>query len=142
MRNLTHVTASMLALALAFAANAQAPSLPIVPIPIPISVTTQPISQPNPSPLPIETISQPPLTSDADPVVQPGPVMPRIRDITRLHNSMPHLLVGVGIVTSLQGTGSSDRGTRQALLNLIRDQNLNYTIADVTGGNIALVSLT
>jgi hypothetical protein len=68
--------------------------------------------------------------------------MPRIRDITRLHNSMPHLLVGVGIVTGLQGTGSSDRGTRQALLNLIRDQNLNYTIADVTGGNIALVSLT
>lgn len=142
MRNLTQVTASLLALALAFAASAQAPVLPVVPLPISIPVTTTPISQPNPSPLPIETISQPPLTSDVDPVVQPGPVMPRIRDITRLHNSMPHLLVGVGIVTGLQGTGSSDRGTRQALLNLIRDQNLNYTIADVTGGNIALVSLT
>jgi len=67
---------------------------------------------------------------------------PRISDITRPHNVMPHLLVGIGVVAGLGGTGASDRGTRQAILNLVRDQGLNLTIADVVGGNTALVSLT
>ncbi|MGE3173675.1 MAG: flagellar basal body P-ring protein FlgI [Planctomycetota bacterium] len=71
-----------------------------------------------------------------------GIVEPRIRDITRLHNVMPHLLVGFGLVTGLGGTGASDRGTRQAILNMVRDQGLNLSIADVVGGNTALVSLT
>ncbi len=77
------------------------------------------------------------------PAILPSrPLEPMIRDITKLHNVMPHMLVGVGIVTGLSGTGSSDRGTRQALLNMIRDQSINLTIADVVGGNVALVSLT
>lgn len=68
---------------------------------------------------------------------------PRIRSVTRLHNSMPHYLFGIGIVTGLNnGSGSSDRGTRQAILNVVRQLGLNLTIADVTGGTTALVSLT
>lgn len=67
---------------------------------------------------------------------------PRIRNVTRLHNSMPHQLVGIGVVTGLAATGSSDRGTRQAILNVIRQLGLNLTIADVVGGSIALVSLS
>jgi flagellar P-ring protein precursor FlgI len=67
---------------------------------------------------------------------------PRIRNITRLHNSMPHQLIGIGIVTGLAKTGSSDRGTRQAILNVVRQNGLNLTIADVVGGTTALVSLT
>lgn len=67
---------------------------------------------------------------------------PRIRSITRLHNSMPHQLIGIGIVTGLANTGSSDRGTRQAILNVVRQLGLNLTIADVVGGTTALVSLT
>ncbi|MBL8748154.1 MAG: flagellar basal body P-ring protein FlgI [Planctomycetes bacterium] len=67
---------------------------------------------------------------------------PRIRSVTRLHNSMPHHLFGVGLVTGLAGTGSSDRGTRQAIVNLVRQMGYNLTIADVTGGSTALVSLT
>jgi flagellar P-ring protein FlgI len=67
---------------------------------------------------------------------------PRIRNITRLHNSMPQALIGVGIVTGLQNTGSSDRGTRQALLNLIRREGLNLTLNDVIGGSTSLVSVT
>jgi flagellar P-ring protein precursor FlgI len=67
---------------------------------------------------------------------------PRIRNVTRLHNSMPHLLVGIGIVTGLPKTGSTDRGTRQAILNVVRQLGLNLTNADVTGGSAALVSLT
>ncbi|MBP8299002.1 MAG: flagellar basal body P-ring protein FlgI [Planctomycetes bacterium] len=67
---------------------------------------------------------------------------PRIRNITRLHNSMPHQLIGIGIVTGLAKTGSSDRGTRQALLNIVRQNGLNLTIADVVGGTCTLVTLT
>ncbi len=67
---------------------------------------------------------------------------PRIRNVTRLHNSMPHMLVGVGLVTGLPKSGSSDRGTRQAMLNYVRALGLNLTIADVTGQGTALVTLT
>lgn len=68
-------------------------------------------------------------------------LMPRIRNVTRLHNSMPHQLIGIGIVTGLT-QGSSDRGTRQAILNVVRQLGLNLSIADVIGGTTALVSLT
>lgn len=67
---------------------------------------------------------------------------PRIRDITKLANSMPHYLTGVGLVTGLPGTGSSDRGTRQAMLNFIKQHDLNLAIGDVIGGSTALVSVT
>lgn len=67
---------------------------------------------------------------------------PRIRSVTRLHNSMPHQLIGIGLVTGLANTGSSDRGTRQAIINFVRQHGLNLNIADVVGGTTALVSLT
>ena len=38
---------------------------------------------------------------------------------------MPHLLTGVGLVAGLAKTGSSDRGTRQAILNYIKQHDLN-----------------
>ena len=55
---------------------------------------------------------------------------------------MPHMLTGVGLVTGLALTGSSDRGTRQALLNYIKQHDLNLTINDVINGSTALVALT
>ena len=67
---------------------------------------------------------------------------PMISKITRLGNSMPHMLTGVGLVTGLAKTGSSDRGTRQAILNYIRQHDLNLSITDVEGGSTALVALT
>jgi len=67
---------------------------------------------------------------------------PRISSITRVANSMPHMLTGVGLVTGLAQTGSSDRGTRQALLNYIKQHDLNLTINDVINGSTALVALT
>jgi len=93
-----------------------------------------------------------PLPQDPSTTLVPAPVQqnglgetllsPRIRSVTRLHNSMPHQLVGIGVVTGLAKTGSSDRGTRQAILNVIRQLGLNLTIADVVGGSTALVSIS
>lgn len=67
---------------------------------------------------------------------------PRISSITRVNNSMPHMLTGVGLVTGLAQTGSSDRGTRQALLNYIKQHDLNLTLNDVINGSTALVALS
>lgn len=67
---------------------------------------------------------------------------PKIRNITKVASLMPLKLSGIGVVTGLPNTGSSDRGTRQAILNLIRANDLNITVADVTGGATALVALT
>ncbi len=93
-----------------------------------------------------------PLPQDPSTTLVPAPVQqnglgetllsPRIRSVTRLHNSMPHQLLGIGLVTGLPNTGSSDRGTRQAILNVVRQLGLNLTPTDVVGGTTALVSLT
>ncbi len=114
------------------------------PLPVPL-----PAPAPAPSPAAsAEPVTVQPLPQDeqASPVRQNGigetVLSPRIRSITRLHNSMPHQLVGLGLVTGLANTGSSDRGTRQMILNFVRAQGLNLTIADVVGGTTALVSLT
>ena len=87
-----------------------------------------------------------PQTPAVQPVVLNGlgetVLSPRIRNITQVHNTMPHKLVGIGIVTGLAQTGSSDRGTRQAILNIVRQLGLNLTISDVVGGTTTLVTLT
>jgi flagellar P-ring protein FlgI len=103
----------------------------------PPSVVIPPATRPSPAD-PTATIA---------PTLQPTPLgemvlTPRIRSITRLHNSMPHQLIGIGLVTGLANTGSSDRGTRQAIINVVRQLGLNLNITDVVGGTTALVSLT
>ncbi|MBL8728249.1 MAG: flagellar basal body P-ring protein FlgI [Planctomycetes bacterium] len=96
--------------------------------------------------LPLPALPQDPTPVSVQPVQQNSSgetvLSPRIRNVTRLHNSMPHQLLGIGIVTGLANTGSSDRGTRQAILNVVRQLGLNLSIADVVGGTTALVSLT
>ena len=106
----------------------------------------------NPDPIDPSAGLVPPLADDDITVTPLAPVQrtrsgetvlsPRIRNITKLANSMPHYLTGVGLVTGLAGTGSSDRGTRQAIINFIKQHDLNLTIGDVIGGSTSLVSLT
>jgi len=96
---------------------------------------------------PPRTVSVQPLVADEQEPIRQNSLgetvlSPRIRNVTRLHNSMPHQLVGIGIIAGLKKTGSSDRGTRQAIINVVRQLGLNLTIADVAGGSTALVALT
>ena len=108
--------------------------------------TTPPAPETGPAPASAATQEPAGNAGGVQPVVHtPSGEMvlsPRIRNITRLHNSMPHQLVGIGIVTGLANTGSSDRGTRQAILNVVRQLGLNLTLADVVGGTTSLVTLT
>jgi flagellar P-ring protein precursor FlgI len=118
---------------LATAARAQDPPAGPVPAPppaLPPAAAAAPLPQDEP---------QPPVRQNG---IGETVLSPRIRSVTRLHNSMPHLLTGTGLVTGLANTGSSDRGTRQAILNFVRQHGLNLTIADVVGGTTALVALT
>ncbi|MEO6594064.1 MAG: flagellar basal body P-ring protein FlgI [Planctomycetota bacterium] len=120
------------------------------PLPLPPTTpttTTLPPTTPTTTPTtPAPELPSPEVSVQALPVLQNGlgetVLSPRIRNITRLHNSMPHQLIGIGLVTGLADTGSSDRGTRQAILNVVRQLGLNLSIADVVGGTTALVSLT
>lgn len=110
---------------------AQEPAPPRTPTPV--------VTEPAPTPL----VTQGPLAATRVDAMGETVLSPRIRSITRLHNSMPHHLVGIGIVTGLAtGSGANDRGTRQAILNVVRQLGLNLNIADVVGGTTALVSLT
>jgi len=114
----------------------------IVPILLCLQLATSVAAQ-----LPLPSLPQQPLLPTENLPVQQTSfgetvLSPRIRNVTRLHNSMPHQLLGIGIVTGLANTGSSDRGTRQAILNVVRQLGLNLSIADVVGGTTALVSLT
>ncbi len=107
-----------------------------------------PVLAQDPTATPPSAVTTPPAIPAPAPASAPAaafaPVIlePEIRAVTRLHNSMSQPLVGIGIITGLAGTGASDRSSRQALLNLVRREGLNITIADVIAGGTALVSVT
>jgi len=161
---------SLSAIAFCAAANGQAPTQPVVINPIvvpPANVNNTPLPSSS-APLPTSSLpaskvpgalsparstTPPPLMpATSQDAAMPAPVRrnrigqtvlsPRISSVTRVGNSMPHMLTGVGLITGLAKTGSSDRGTQQAILNYIKQHDLNLSITDVVGGTTALVALT
>lgn len=65
-----------------------------------------------------------------------------IKQITRLHGSMPNALTGFGLVTGLSGTGSSDKASRQMAANFIRNFDVNVSDSDLTSGSFAMVTVS
>ncbi|MFK7738706.1 MAG: flagellar basal body P-ring protein FlgI [Planctomycetota bacterium] len=139
---------------LATGAASQAPAAPPqnsppANAPVPTTAGPQPAAATAQAPAPM--INTPTLPG-RNAVASPAPVRfdsggqtvlsPRIRNITKLANSMPHYLSGIGLVTGLAQTGSSDRATRQAIVNYIQRLGLNTPITDITSGTTALVSLS
>lgn len=66
----------------------------------------------------------------------------RIGAVTELHNTMSQTLTGVGLVTGLNGTGSSELATRASLASFIRRHNINVSQSDLTSGSVAMVMVT
>jgi flagellar P-ring protein precursor FlgI len=66
----------------------------------------------------------------------------RIKDITEIQGMRDNQLSGIGIVTGLNGTGDGSEVTKQALVNLLKKENLNVSTNDVASGNVALVLVT
>jgi hypothetical protein len=59
---------------------------------------------------------------------------PRIRNITRLHNSMPHQLIGIGIVTGLRTPVRATAARARRCSTSFASTASTSRIADVVGG--------
>ncbi|MFH2000189.1 MAG: flagellar basal body P-ring protein FlgI [Planctomycetota bacterium] len=66
----------------------------------------------------------------------------RIKDITHLDKVRDNQLTGIGLVTGLNGTGDGTAATKQAMVNLLRKENLNVDPNEISSGNVALVLVT
>ena len=80
--------------------------------------------------------------SQPAPAIDPHVVVP-ISQITRLHGTMANTLSGVGLVTGLAGTGSSDKASRQMMANYLKEMaEVNINDSDLTTGSWAMVNVT
>lgn len=70
------------------------------------------------------------------------PIVVRLQQITRLHNSQPNVLEGVGLVVGLNATGAGDVASRTALQNFVRTHSLNIRESDLVTGAAALVHVS
>jgi flagellar P-ring protein precursor FlgI len=68
-----------------------------------------------------------------------GPVLVSIRDLAMVRGQEDNVVQGIGLVTGLSATGDSSRAARQALLNLLRTQNINVSLQDISSENVAVV---
>lgn len=68
----------------------------------------------------------------------------RVKDIARVQGMRQYTLVGQGIVTGLAGTGDSpsNRGTRQAISNLMAQFNTVVPPESISSRNVALVMVS
>lgn len=84
----------------------------------------------------IEPAPMRPLDSEG-----PDSVLVRISDLVEVEGARDNQLVGMGLVTGLNGTGDKGNAARQALANFVRSNQLNVTPQDVDVGNVALVTV-
>lgn len=68
----------------------------------------------------------------------------RIKELVTVEGVRPNHLVGVGLVTGLDGTGDrpGDDATRVALANLVRHLGIQVSPSDIRARNVALVTVT
>ena len=66
----------------------------------------------------------------------------RIKDIVDIQGIRGNPLFGTGLVIGLAGTGDSTLLSQQMLTNILRDSGLVLSPSDLSGGNIAAVTVT
>ncbi len=69
----------------------------------------------------------------------PGAIRVRIGDLAEVRGQEENVVQGIGLVTGLSGTGDTASAARQAILNLLRTQNINLSLQNVTSANVAIV---
>jgi flagellar P-ring protein precursor FlgI len=98
----------------------------------------------------VEAPAQPAGRSDATvvrtPRIEPeaaaghsGPIRVRVGDLADVRGQEENVVQGIGLVTGLAGTGDTASAARQAILNLLRTQNINLSLQDVNSANVAIV---
>ena len=123
------------------------PPLP-VPVGIPVGIPVGPGAGTS-APIPGSEVTVSSIAPSTDRGTHPAPqntgpsrVTPRIRDISTPSTGVPHHLTGVGVITGLSDTGSTDRSTLRAISNFLKTNNLENEVSDISSGGTALVSLT
>ena len=71
-----------------------------------------------------------------------GAIRVRIADLVAVRGQEENVVQGIGIVIGLAGTGDKANAARQALLNLLRVQNINLSLQAVNAANAAIVMVT
>lgn len=68
----------------------------------------------------------------------------RIKELTRIQGERDYNLIGYGLVVGLAGTGDGERNraTRQALVNTLKNFNVNVADSDLNTRNTAAVMIT
>ncbi len=70
-----------------------------------------------------------------------GPIRVRIQELVSVRGQERNVVQGIGIVTGLAGTGDAAGAARQALLNMLKTQNIILNEQDVSSANVAVVLL-
>jgi flagellar P-ring protein precursor FlgI len=68
-----------------------------------------------------------------------GTILVRIGDLADVRGQEQNVVQGIGLVTGLAGTGDTASAARQAILNLLRTQNINLSLQNVNSANVAIV---
>jgi len=68
-----------------------------------------------------------------------GPITVRIGDLAVVRGQEENQVQGIGLVTGLAGTGDSTIAARQAVLNLLKTQNIVLDLQSVSSANTAVV---
>lgn len=68
-----------------------------------------------------------------------GPLTVRIGDMAVVRGQEENQVQGIGLVTGLSGTGDSTIAARQAILNLLKTQNIVLDLQSVSSANAAVV---
>ncbi len=68
-----------------------------------------------------------------------GRILVRLRDLVAVRGQENNVVQGIGLVTGLAGTGDTNDAARQAILNMLRTQNINLNLQDVNSSNVAVV---
>ncbi|MEW6073610.1 MAG: flagellar basal body P-ring protein FlgI [Planctomycetota bacterium] len=68
-----------------------------------------------------------------------GRVLVRVGDMVVVRGQEENVVQGIGLVTGLSGTGDGGNAARLAILNMLKTQNLNLSLQDVSSANVAMV---
>ncbi len=68
-----------------------------------------------------------------------GSIRVRVSDLVAVRGQEDNVVQGVGLVTGLAGTGDGGSAARQAILNLLKTQNIILDPGQITSNNVAVV---
>ncbi|MDF1800341.1 MAG: flagellar basal body P-ring protein FlgI [Planctomycetota bacterium] len=83
-----------------------------------------------------------PRTGEFNRGVPKSGIMVRVSDVMRPRGQESNTLIGIGLITGLNGTGDSGGYVKQAMSNLLLNMNIHVTDDQLQAKNMAVVTVT